>query len=260
MFSVTTAELTAWLGQYLWPLFRISALLMFMPLIGAASVPMRIRLVLSLALAYLVAPIIPAIPVVEALSPEGLSITLHELAIGITGALLLHIFMAIFTSAGQMLSMQMGLGMAVMMDPVNGVSIPILGQFYQLMSFLMFLGLNGHLVVIELLIGSFEFLPISGSLNFLDTLNELTRLVAWMFSSALLIALPAITAMLIVNFTFGVMNRTAPQLNLFSLGFPMAMVCGLISLLFSVSSTSTLFVDLTEQCMSLLRTIWTIGG
>lgn len=254
--ELSTAQLTAWVGQFLWPLFRITALLMFMPLIGAASVPARVRLALALALTMLIAPMITSVPAVEPLSSEALAITAHELAIGITGALLLNIYMAIFTSAGQMMSMQMGLGMAVMVDPVNGVSTPILGQFYQLMSYLMFLGLNGHLVVLELLIESFEFLPISGSLQLKDILTELIKLGSWMFASALLISIPAITAMLIVNLTFGVMNRAAPQLNIFSLGFPMSMVCGLLVLMLSVSNVSGVFLSLTEQILALLKTIW----
>ncbi|KEQ16336.1 flagellar biosynthetic protein FliR [Endozoicomonas numazuensis] len=256
MIHLSTAELSAWVGQFLWPFIRISTLFMFMPLIGATSVPARVRLVMGLSIAFLIMNIIPAVPVVEPLSIEALGIMIHELAIGLTGALLLQIFMATFTTAGQMMSMQMGLGMAVMVDPVNGVSIPILAQFFQLLSFLMFLSLNGHLIVIELLINSFYLLPVSADIHFSDSLDQLIKLGAWMFSSALLISLPAITAMMVVNFTFGVMNRAAPQLNVFSLGFPMSMLCGLLALLLSVANISGIYLQLTEESMALLRAMW----
>lgn len=253
---VTMAEITAWVGQFLWPLFRIAALLMFMPLLGAASVPPRVRLSLAVALAFLMAPLIPAVPAVEPLSASALMITLHELLLGFTGALLLHIFMAIFTGAGQVVSTQMGLAMAQMVDPVNGISIPVISQFYQLASFLLFLSINGHLVVIDLLLASFELLPVGGVSGMDAVLTELGRLGSWVFSGALLVALPAVTAMLVVNLTFGVINRAAPQLNLFSLGFPMALLCGLLGLMLSFIGASGLFIELTDQVLGLLKQFW----
>ncbi|WP_263080856.1 flagellar biosynthetic protein FliR [Endozoicomonas sp. Mp262] len=256
MITVTTAEITAWIGQFLWPFFRISSLFMFMPLIGAAAVSPRVRLVLALAIAFLMAPLVPDVPAVEPFSAQALMITLHELAVGFSGALLLHIFMAIFTSAGQVVSTQMGLAMAEMVDPVNGISIPIIGQFYQLASFLLFLAINGHLVVIDLLLASFDFMPVGGVTKLDDMLVELGKLGSWVFSGALLVSLPAVTAMLVVNLTFGVMNRAAPQLNLFSLGFPMAMLCGLLGLMLSFIGASSLFIELTDEVLQLLNMFW----
>ncbi|WP_211827103.1 flagellar biosynthetic protein FliR [Kistimonas asteriae] len=250
--ELTTAQITAWLGQFLWPLFRIGALLMVMPLIGSAMVPMRIRLVLALAISFLIAPLLPAMPMVDPLSGDSLLILLQQLLIGFMGGMLLHIYYAIFAMTGQMVSLQMGLGMAMMYDPINGVSIPIIGQVFQILTSLMFLAMNGHLVVINVLVHSFETLPVAPiGADMLD-LNTLTRLMSWATGAALIIALPAITSMLLVNISFGVMNRAAPQLNVFSLGFPMSMMAGVLVLMITVSGIAGLYLELTGEALEAL--------
>lgn len=250
--ELSTAQLTGWLGQLLWPLFRIAGLLMTMPLIGSTVVAARIRLMLAVMVTFLIAPLLPDMPDVEPLSSEGLEITLQQIFIGGMGGLLLHIYFVIFTMAGQIVSQQMGLGMAMMLDPVNGISIPITAQIYQIMASLMFLAVDGHLVVFHILISSFSAIPV-GAINAttLD-LHNLTLQTGWAFGAALLIALPAVTTMLLVNIAFGVMNRAAPQLNVFSLGFPMSMMAGLIVLSVSVSGMPALFTELTHQALTLL--------
>ncbi|MTI13253.1 flagellar biosynthetic protein FliR [Sansalvadorimonas verongulae] len=250
--ELSTAQLTGWVGQLLWPLFRVAGLLMTMPIIGSAMVPAQIRLLLALAVTFLIAPLLPPMPAVEPFSPESLRITLQQIFIGGMGGLLLHVFLAIFAMAGQMVSLQMGLGMAMMFDPVNGVSIPIIAQIYQVMATLMFLALDGHLVVINVLATSFTALPIGPVTSTTIDLHTLTLQVSWALGAAILIALPAITTMLLVNIAFGVMNRAAPQLNVFSLGFPMSMMAGLVVLAVSVSGLPGLFTELTNEALSKL--------
>ncbi|CAM3445057.1 flagellar biosynthetic protein FliR [Parendozoicomonas haliclonae] len=250
--DLSTAQLTGWMGQLLWPLFRVAGLLLTMPIIGSAMVPAQIRLVLALVITLIIVPLLPAMPAVEPLSTESLRITLQQILIGGMGGLLLHIYFAIFAMAGQMVSLQMGLGMAMMYDPVNGVSIPIIAQIYQVMATLMFLAIDGHLVVINILVSSFTAIPVGMVTADTLDLNTLTLQVGWALGAALLIALPAITTMLLVNIAFGVMNRAAPQLNVFSLGFPMSMMAGLIVLAVSISGMPGLFTSITEQALALL--------
>ena len=250
--ELTTGQITAWLGQFLWPMFRIGALLMVMPLVGSMLVPMRVRLVLTFSITFLIAPLLPAMPVVEPLSGDSFRILLQQLLIGFMGGMLLHVYYVIFATTGQMVSLQMGLGMAMMYDPVNGVSIPIIGQVFQVLTSLMFLAMNGHLVAINVLIHSFDTLPIAPiSTDMLD-LDTLTRQISWATGAALIIALPAITSMLLVTIAFGVMNRAAPQLNVFSLGFPMSMMAGVLVLMITVSGIAGLYLDLTGEALEAL--------
>ncbi|WP_422135145.1 flagellar biosynthetic protein FliR [Endozoicomonas sp. ALD040] len=255
MGTFTFSEVVGWIGQYLWPFFRIGALFLAMPIISSQVVAPRIRVILAMAITIIVAPMLPAVPAVEPLSGEALLITAQQLAVGLLMAMVLQIYFAIFTSAGQMLSLQMGLGMAVMFDPMNGAQIPVISQVFQLLSFLMFLAFDGHLVVISIVVESFNTIPIAPfSIRQLD-IDRLPAMGGWMFASALLMVLPAIVALLIVTFTFGVMNRSAPQFNIFSLGFPLTMLAGIFILMLISSTLNGVFTRFTRTVLDILRSL-----
>ena len=249
---LNSAEITAWLGQYLWPLFRCAAAFWFMPMFGGSGIPKHARLALVTSLAFLIAPTIPAINPVDPLSPQAILITLEQIAIGLAFSLILQLLFNVFTLAGQITSMQMGLSMAVMNDPANGTSLAVLGKWLQIMAFLLFLSMDGHLVIIRVLADSFITMPIGGHPDPRD-FTDLALLGGWMFSGALLIALPAIFSMLLVNLCFGVMSRAAPQLNIFALGFPMTMLFGMFTLYLIMMNLPSVFTELTESALWLLR-------
>lgn len=154
--------------------------------------------------------------------------------------------------AGQILSMQMGLAMAIMNDPVNGDTAPIIGQMMMIFCTLLFLALNGHLVTLELLVSSFRQWPVGSSLYHLD-LDSVVNLLGWSIRSALALCMPAVVAMLLVNLTFGVMNRVAPSLNIISLGFPMTLLLGLVAMLLSVDGVSTRYLELVQQMFASIQ-------
>ncbi|KZY74091.1 flagellar biosynthetic protein FliR, partial [Oleiphilus sp. HI0068] len=227
----TDAQIGAWVGSFLWPLFRIASFLMVVPVIGTRLVPMRVRIGLSFALTLIVAPLIDPVPVIDALSIGSFLIVLQQVVIGTLMGFMFVLLMQLFVVAGQMISMQMGLGFASMVDPTNGVNTPILSQIFLIGVTLTFLAMNGHLVMIEVIVESFRAWPISASIigeNSIEPylLWDMLMRINWLFASALLVALPVVTSVLIVNISFGVMTRAAPQMNVFSLGFPIGMIFG----------------------------------
>ena len=135
-----------------------------------------------------------------------------------------------FVLAGHLIAMGMGLAFAQMVDPGTGVSSPIVSQYFTIIVTLLFLALNGHLLVIQVMADSFEYLPIG--INFLnsDSLRLLVEFGSYMFSAGVLVALPAITALLLINVSFGVVTRAAPALNIFAVGFPVTLLTGLVML------------------------------
>ena len=155
-----------------------------------------------------------------------------------------------------MIAMQMGLGFASMIDPTNGVSVAVLSQFYVLLVTLLFLAFNGHLVAFEVLIEGFNFLPVGGGILSQSVLYTIAVAGSWMLSSALLLALPAVTAILIVNFAFGIMTRAAPQLNIFSLGFPFTLMFGLFILWVSLSGFLPQYQQLSAYIFQLLNQLF----
>lgn len=254
MINITAAELTSWIGQFWWPFIRLSSALLMMPIFGGRSIPVKVRILLCSLISIIALPLMPTMPYVDPISFKAAGYAVQQVLIGGTLALMLGILFAVFTTMGQILSMQMGLGMAMMNDPVNGVSVPTMGKYYQLYTFLLFLALDGHLVTIEIFVRSFDIWPV-GTFFSQNALYLLVLQLSWMLGAALLLSLPAITAMLIVNIAFGMMNRAAPQLNVFALGFPMTMLLGLICLLLSNSGLPGKFVLLSSETLEFMRNI-----
>jgi flagellar biosynthetic protein FliR len=176
----------------------------------------------------------------------------EQILIGAMLGFVLQLFFQIFVVIGQFVSMQMGLGYASMMDPANGVSVPLLGQFLLNMATLMFLAMNAHLVIFEVLAESFSTLPV-GSGFLVEHYREIAGKLTWVLGAAVLIALPAVTALLVINMAFGVMARAAPQLNIFAIGFPLTLVMGMIIFWLSQADILAHFQALTVEALQLLR-------
>lgn len=254
MLELSNAQIGGWVGQFLLPLFRIAALLMSMPLIGTQLVPMRVRLYLSLAIALVLVPTLPPMPVVESLSLASLLLIAEQLVIGVMLGFVLQLFFHVFIVSGQLLAMQMGLGFASMVDPANGISVPVLGQFFNMLVILLFLSVNGHLVVLEILAESFVTLPVGGGLS-TNHYWEVAGKLGWVMGAGLLLVLPAITALLVVNLAFGLMTRAAPQLNIFSIGFPLTLVLGLVIFWVSLGDILNQYQPLAVEALQLLRNL-----
>lgn len=246
--EVTDAQISQWVGQILWPLFRIAGFLAIMPVLGAQTVSVRVRVALAIATSVLVAPLIQ-VPAINVLSPETVVIAVWQLLIGLILGFFFLMLLQIFVVAGQAISMQMGLGFASMMDPANGVSVSILSQWYQLLITLLFLAADGHLVALQILVESFATLPIGPQGLSQEDFGSLLYLGTWMFTSALQLALPAVCALLFVNIIFGVMTRSAPQLNVFALGFPITMLLGLLVAWLTIGNVMPRFNDLMTQAL-----------
>lgn len=224
----------SWMRNLLWPLCRISAMLMVMVTIGGNSTPARIRLGLAVAITVAVAPVLPPAPDVAMFSAEGILITAHEVIIGISTGFVSLLVLNVFILAGQIIGMQTSLGFASMVDPSNGQQVPLVGQLFLLLSTLIFFLVDGHLMMIRMLVASFTTLPI-GQGMLPDNYWQLANWGSYMFAGALTLALSAATALLLINFSFGVMTRAAPQLNIFAIGFPITMLSGLLILWLSLS-------------------------
>ena len=258
MINITHGQLDLWIAQVFWPFVRIGSCFMVAPAFGATFVPPRVRLVIAGGVALIIAPLIPQPADVVPFSAAGMLITVQQVVIGIALGFCMQAVFDAVTLGGQLLSNSMGLSFAYNMDPMHGAQTPVLGQFYTLMVTMTFLALNGHLKLIEILVDGFRTLPIGttglGS-------EGLWTVVLWgstLFSGALSIALPGVTALLIVNLAFGVMSRAAPQLNLFAVGLPVSLVFGLVIMWVGLPAVQTGFIALVQQALGLVHSL--LGG
>ena len=208
------------------PFLRISALLLAAPLVSLRVVSVRIRIALALLLTIFVYPMLD-LPAIDATSAAGILLITQELFIGLLFAIVLQVVNAAMVMAGQSMSMSMGLGMAQTIDP-NAGQVPVLASFLVVLSTLIFLSVGGHLIMIKLILQSFEVLPIGGEINVRETLGNAIEWTAMAFLGAVLVALPIMLTMMLINLCIGIVTRAAPALNIFAVGFPAMVLTGMI--------------------------------
>lgn len=230
MISFTYAQLSALLAAFAWPAARILALVATAPVLGNNGVPRRIRLGLGLVLILVIAPIAGPMPDVAPASWEGLLILGQQIVIGVAMGFAMRIVFTAVDMAGELIGLQMGLGFATFFDHVHGVNSPVVAQFLGLIAMLFFLALNGHLMVISALAESFHVMPVGPNLFSPDAAFSLVAWGSHIFSAGLMLALPVLAALVITNLALGVLTRTAPQLNLFAVGFPVTLMLGFLML------------------------------
>lgn len=248
LLTFSEEQLGAYLGQFLWPLFRVMGFLMVAPVIGSQLVPTRIRLIIAVAISVLIAPVLPDMPQVQGLSIQAMLLVGQQLLIGLSLGFFLQMVFQTLVLAGQMIAMQMGLGFASMVDPTNGVNVAVVSSFYLMFVTMLFIAMDGHLTMLEVLVESFHSLPISLEFSFATTsLLAIISSISWIFSSAMIIALPALTALLITNVAFGIMTRAAPQLNIFALGFPVALILGVFLMWLTLPAVAESAINLFDQ-------------
>ena len=252
LLALTDTQISTWVASFILPLFRVTAMLMAMPVFGTTLVPRRVRLYFAVAITVVIVPGLPPMPPVNALDLSALLLIAEQILIGAMLGFSLTLFFQAFVVAGQIISIQMGMGFASMVDPANGVNVAVIGQFFTMLVTLLFLSMNGHLVVFEVLTESFTTLPVGGGLLTLHFWEVVGKL-GWVLGAALMLVLPAITALLVVNIAFGVMTRAAPQLNIFAIGFPLTLVLGMVILWISLADILNQYQPLATEALQFLR-------
>lgn len=248
-------QITSVLTQYFWVFCRVGGFFLMVPIIGTRLVSARIRLSLALSISVLVAPVIDTVPLISPLSIPGFVVIVQQLLIGFILGFVFQILFQVCIVGGQLIAMQNGLGFATLVDPVNGINVAAVSQFYLMSSNLFFLAMNGHLAMIELLVSSFTQLPIGAQVPFPDLFFALAYRGSWLFESGVLVALPAITALLLVNLSFGIMTKVAPQMNVISVGFPFIMVFGLVIMWISMNGFLPQFQRFSQESLEFMRVL-----
>jgi len=251
---VSTAEILALVGGYVWPFARIGAATMVAPVFSARVVPVRIRLAIAVALTLVIAPASPQANAPAPFSAAGLLLIAQEMLTGLAMGFALQMTFDALVIAGQTLSMSMGLGFAFLLDSQRGVSVPVLSQLLLMLATLTFLALDGHLVLIQTLAESFTTFPVGSSIG-REGVLQLVGFASTVFAGALHVALPAAVSLIVVNLAFGVMSRAAPTLNLFAVGFPVTMALGFVILLWTLPSVQSGFVSLLSAAFTLVHAL-----
>ncbi|WP_087690934.1 MULTISPECIES: flagellar biosynthetic protein FliR [unclassified Pandoraea] len=230
MISFTYDQLSGVIAAFLFPFVRLLALTMSAPLFGDSAVPSTVKIGLAGIVALALAPMLGPMPAVSPFSWEGLWILTQQLMIGAALGWCMQIVFSAISMAGDFVGLQMGLSFATLLTPNSDGSTAVLGMFLNVVAMLVFLATNGHLVMYATLVQSFAVLPISGTPISAGGWQYLASLGGQLFTLALMLSLPLVAALLICNLALGILNRAAPQLNIFAVGFPLTLAVGLFVL------------------------------
>ena len=245
-------EISQTIAAFLLPFFRISSMLMVMTVFGANTTPSRVRLLLSVAITVAVAPVLPPIEAVELMAFSSVFVIAQQILIGVSMGFVTLMVMQTFVLTGQIIGMQTSLGFASMVDPGSGEQTPVVSNFFLLLATLIFLAVDGHLLMFRMLVASFETIPISTQGISIANYRALAEWGSYMFGAALTMSISAIVALLLINLSFGVMTRASPQLNIFSIGFPVTMVSGLLILWLTLGPIMAHFDEVWQAAQLLM--------
>jgi len=245
--EITDEQLLRLVTGYVWPFVRVSAFFIALPIISSGIVPTYIKAGLAILVSFLVAPVIPVQPVIDPFSLLGLIVTVQQVIIGLALGFMIKLVFSALETGGYLIGQSMGLGFAQMNDPANGITVPVVSQFYTVLATLTFLIMNGHLIMLEVLVNSFTVMPINITGLGADGIWQLIKWSSWIFTGAVIIALPAVGALLLVNIAFGVMMRAAPQLNIFTIGFPISLMLGLAFIMLTLPVFSNQFMYILDN-------------
>src|SRR5882762_6064948 len=223
--TLNAADVSMWVSRMWWPMLRVGGFVLAAPIASETVIPRLVKIILSLALAFLMAPLVQIPAGLSIFSGAGLFAAVQEVLIGVAIGMVVQLTFVALIFAGQTISLSMGLGFATLVDPQRGANTTVLGQMFMIIGILTYLAINGHLVLLGTLAESFQTLPIGAAHIGKNFLMSVVLWGARVFESGLLIAL------VIVNLALGVVTRAAPQLNLFGIVFTITLLCGFFVLI-----------------------------
>jgi flagellar biosynthesis protein FliR len=240
------------IGALWWPFCRIMAMLSSAPAIGDGMVPIPVRALLSLVIAFLMLPMTRGMAMPDPFSLSGVVAMFEQAVIGGVMGFALQFATSAISMLGFLASSQIGFSMAQMNDPVNGQQSDVISSLLALVAIFVFFAIDGHLVLMTILGQSFRAWPVGEGLGSI-VLQTVALNVGWVFAAAMLLAIPIVFSTMVVQIGFGFLNRVAPSLNLFSLGFSLVTVFGLMMLVQLVRFIPEHYIQLTNAVLEMLQ-------
>ncbi|HLU15367.1 MAG TPA: flagellar biosynthetic protein FliR [Burkholderiaceae bacterium] len=248
MITISLDLLYSWINAFMWPFVRILAMIGAAPVLGESSIPARVKVALAALISVVVAPTLGPLPDIPPGSYTSILIVIQQVLIGIALGLVIRVAFAAVQTAGEFIGLQMGLSFASFFDPATGANTAVLSRLMNIIAMLVFLALDGHLILLSGVVNTFHILPISAppSLN-PNGLGILFEWSAQVMVAGMLLALPLLIILLTISLSMGILNRTAQQLSVFAVGFPVSLLVGLVLLAVVLPQTTPYLSQLFNE-------------
>lgn len=249
MISFTETQIMAWVSPLLWPFLRVLAVFTTAPVFSSRVFPMRAKIALAFFVALGTQASLPSMPIIGFNDPRVLGVVVQQVGVGLAIGFVVRIVFAAVELAGEVVGFQMGLNFAAFFDPTLNAQSSAVARFFGQMTSLLFVVMNGHLMVLFAVNRSFQSFPVDQ--NFLEALGQmkLHRLGGDLFASALWIALPMVGMLMFANLALGIISRVAPQMNIFAVGFPITLVVGLVGIAVTLPMLDQPFIALMGRAI-----------
>jgi len=218
-------------------------------------VPLPVRIVFSFGIGVWVLSNIKLPPFEILVGIDLLPIILQEVFIGLSCGMVLSICFGTVILAGEKIAATSGLAFASQVDPSSGAQSPVISQIFSLFLLVLFFSLNGHLVIFDLIFKSYESLPIGGMVEYKKIIENSLTSTNFLFKTAVVIVLPIVSILFFMNIGIGFITKSAPQLNLFSFGFPMTILGTFFALYFSVDALQFVFSELIDEAIGIVKMV-----
>jgi flagellar biosynthetic protein FliR len=253
MIAFTEAQILGWITPLLWPFLRALALFSAMPLLGARNVPARVRVGMAALIALGAQAVLPPMPQVPLDSPTAFLMVLQQVLIGVSMGFAVRVVLTAVEFAGELIGLQMGLNFASFFDPITNNQATTTSRLFNTVVSWLFIVVNGHLLLVMGLVESFQAFPVGPEPFAFLRQAQPHRWGAEIFATGLWIALPLVAMMLFINLVLGVISRVAPQITVFSVGFPVTIGVGLVGMLLTLPALQQPFVFALERLLATMR-------
>jgi flagellar biosynthetic protein FliR len=249
--TLSEAQLAVWISPIFWPFIRVLAVFTSAPVFSSRVFPVRARVALAFLVALACQASLPDAPIIGFNDTRAVGVLVQQVGVGLSIGFAVRLVFAAVELAGELVGFQMGLNFASFFDPSMNSQSSAVARFFSQMTSLLFVVMNGHLMVLMAVNRSFVAFPIDQ--NFLQALArmKLYQLGSDLFASALWIAMPMIGMLMFSNLALGIISRVAPQLNIFAIGFPITLLVGLIGIAFTLPMLDQPFIALMGRVIDI---------
>jgi flagellar biosynthetic protein FliR len=243
------------LWALIFTMVRVGAAFVAAPVFGAVSVPLNVRILLTGAIGILSMNAVEIAIPEEIFSATTILAIAAEALVGLALGFIIQIAFAAPLVASEVIGVSMGLSFATAINPQTGQSTPALGQFLTVLLTLLFLAVDGHLVLVELVVRSYELLPPGQAWLVPGKLQNIAMFGGYAFLAGLLLALPVGFLLLCLNIVVGMISRAAPALNLFAIGIPASLAMGVLALLVGMPAMGDFMLVIVREALDAAQTL-----